>query len=185
MRGSHIGTAVALALFLAPAVASAGTLVFNFNLASGYTGFLDINYSGSLSGTGTLVTSITGDVDGDTNVALGALNGPLGNDNLVYSGPAYFDLRGVAFTFGEGQELALFGNTGAGKHPFDDPYGNPGGWDGALLCTNSSCLPNNSMVGGTVGNVPEPATWALMLAGFAGLGVAMRASRRRMAVARA
>jgi hypothetical protein len=27
--------------------------------------------------------------------------------------------------------------------------------------------------------VPEPAAWALMLAGFAGLGAAMRAARRR------
>lgn len=29
--------------------------------------------------------------------------------------------------------------------------------------------------------VPEPATWAMMLAGFGGLGVAMRARRRQIA----
>jgi len=36
---------------------------------------------------------------------------------------------------------------------------------------------------GGVGGVPEPATWALMLTGFAGLGAAMRFGRRKAAVA--
>jgi hypothetical protein len=31
-------------------------------------------------------------------------------------------------------------------------------------------------------NVPEPATWSLMLAGFAGLGAALRARRRALAI---
>jgi hypothetical protein len=31
---------------------------------------------------------------------------------------------------------------------------------------------------GTGGGVPEPATWAMMLFGFAGAGVALRRSRR-------
>ena len=35
----------------------------------------------------------------------------------------------------------------------------------------------------SVGAVPEPATWAMMLMGFGGLGAAMRSSRRRMALA--
>lgn len=37
----------------------------------------------------------------------------------------------------------------------------------------------------TTGGVPEPATWALMLMGFFGLGGALRASRRTPAAARA
>jgi hypothetical protein len=36
-----------------------------------------------------------------------------------------------------------------------------------------------------VSGVPEPAAWALMLAGFAGLGVALRANRRGVAALRA
>jgi len=35
----------------------------------------------------------------------------------------------------------------------------------------------------TVGNVPEPMTWALMLVGFGGMGVALRARRRAAALA--
>lgn len=40
-------------------------------------------------------------------------------------------------------------------------------------------LNNTSGEGTPVGGVPEPGTWALMLLGFAGVGVAMRRSRRR------
>jgi len=36
---------------------------------------------------------------------------------------------------------------------------------------------------GGVGGVPEPATWALMLTGIAGLGAAMRFGRRKAAIA--
>jgi len=37
----------------------------------------------------------------------------------------------------------------------------------------------------SISAVPEPATWAMMLAGFAGLGAAIRASRRKAALAAA
>ena len=36
---------------------------------------------------------------------------------------------------------------------------------------------------GTPGNVPEPATWAMMLMGFGVTGAAMRRSRRKLALA--
>ncbi len=32
---------------------------------------------------------------------------------------------------------------------------------------------------GTAGAVPEPAAWALMIAGFGGVGAALRSNRRR------
>jgi hypothetical protein len=188
MRGSHIGTAVALALFLAPAVASAGTLVVNINSPAGggfpaYTGTVDLTYSGTLSGTGTLVTSVTGDINGFGDVTELAPKAFSSNDNLIYSGPAYFDVLGVAFSFDDGtQELSLFGNTSNAKHPVTAPYNDPGAWTGILLCRNAACTTSNSPI---AGSIPEPATWALMLAGFGGLGAAMRTSRRRMAIAEA
>lgn len=41
--------------------------------------------------------------------------------------------------------------------------------------------PPGGGTGGGAGSVPEPATWALMIAGFAGAGAALRSNRRRAA----
>jgi hypothetical protein len=41
---------------------------------------------------------------------------------------------------------------------------------------------NTGNVGATLGGVPEPATWAIMLVGFGGLGAALRRQRRQAAV---
>ena len=43
----------------------------------------------------------------------------------------------------------------------------------------------NDVIQGVISGVPEPSTWAMMLVGFGGLGVAMRASRRRPAASAA
>jgi hypothetical protein len=37
--------------------------------------------------------------------------------------------------------------------------------------------------GGVVAGVPEPATWGMMLLGFAGLGFAFRQTRRKVSFA--
>ncbi len=43
--------------------------------------------------------------------------------------------------------------------------------------------PGNGTFTPSVAAVPEPANWALMIVGFAGVGAAMRAARRKLAVA--
>ena len=48
--------------------------------------------------------------------------------------------------------------------------------NGSILCTGEDCV----IRGG--GAVPEPGTWAMMLFGFGGIGVAMRTRRRRKAL---
>lgn len=50
---------------------------------------------------------------------------------------------------------------------------NPQGWSGAYLYTNGSPPPPS---------VPEPATWAMMLVGFAGAGAALRRRRHQKAL---
>jgi hypothetical protein len=43
-------------------------------------------------------------------------------------------------------------------------------------------VPGNGTFTPSVAAVPEPANWALMIVGFAGVGAAMRAARRKLAV---
>jgi hypothetical protein len=60
---------------------------------------------------------------------------------------------------------------------------------GSYTLTINGTNSNTGTLGGTVTitdhGVPEPATWAMMLLGFAGIGVAMRHKRRTLALAQA
>lgn len=57
--------------------------------------------------------------------------------------------------------------------------GGPGA--GSWECSNCDAL--RSVISGSASTVPEPASWALMLVGFGGLGMALRAQRRTVRVA--
>jgi len=119
----------------------------------------------------------------------------LGNTYFVFTGQLYllaganaFDLR-----YDDGVELSIDGLTAwsdpdptaavdnafvyntltAGVHNFALSYGE--------CCTLPATL-QFSVNGNYVGDVPEPATWAMMLLGFAGIGLTMR-SRRRPVIA--
>ncbi|THD53370.1 MAG: PEP-CTERM sorting domain-containing protein [Phenylobacterium sp.] len=77
------------------------------------------------------------------------------------------------------------------------PLGSGGGGFDYFVWNNSNGGPSSTSwnYGGDYGNgrldltisnggaVPEPASWALMLVGFGGLGAALRGSRRRAAAA--
>lgn len=64
-----------------------------------------------------------------------------------------------------------------------NPNGDPSGSVDQILISSSSPIfhikQNSIELTGMVPSVPEPATWSLMLLGFAGAGVALRRNRKR------
>jgi hypothetical protein len=159
---------------------SAGAAVYDFT----FTG-LDFDIVGQVT-----ATPYAGDVDQLTGltgtlyfegedvgpVSLGPTGwaGPGYPDNLVYPnndaggpGSGYVDLAGIGLSFsGEGENfyLAIFaeapGEDGLYIAPVDDLD------SGEIADAGTFTLA-----------VPEPAAWALMLAGFAGLGALLRTRR--------
>ncbi len=128
----------------------------------------------------------------------GASSTLLSYDNLFYPGSAapvtcagvgaggYLDNYGMLVTLNNGDVLDIWSDGGSGNMiygaavadansilDYQDPYpGNPA-WNGPASAENL-----------TFTAVPEPSTWAMMLAGFAGLGFAgYRGARKSAAVA--
>jgi len=103
-------------------------------------------------------------------------------DNLFYPGGSpqtassypfgggVLDIYGVVFTLSGGDSVNLWSNGDMGNGIVT--YG-AGVTDGTNVLDYETVS----------GSVPEPASWALMLIGVAGVGGAMRASRRRSTVA--
>jgi len=108
------------------------------------------------------VTAISGTVDGD---AITGLSSYAAADNILLSvTPYYVDVGGISFT------------TSADTYNFY-AYNNANyvcaeSEDGACYYSQGNTASNL-----TVTQVPEPATWALMVAGFAALGGGLRARR--------
>jgi hypothetical protein len=69
-------------------------------------------------------------------------------------------------------------NLTKGFNPIEIVQFEDGGFTGLTVTENGAALGGNEIV---TTAVPEPATWAMMLAGFGGLGAAMRARRRSVA----
>ncbi len=167
--------AAALALFAAPA--SAADFMFDFT-GSGFFG-------GTLNGSGTLttdnvtfvnalngysaqtITGITGTFNGSAITGLASVTG---SNNLFYlSGPFFVDGNGLGFTTASGVSANLFVTN-------DTAY--RVNTQGAGLLTGLVTARVSPVA--ITAAVPEPATWAMMLIGFGGIGVAMR---RRKTVA--
>ena len=119
--------------------------------------------------------SFTWDGDWAGLVADGNVIGSLTNTNQINFGETLFGETIIGAHFGNIEDnlgnsgnvsvfwLFDFGTTGADYVVLDHTRG----FSNAALYTT-----------GTGGGVPEPATWAMMLFGFAGAGVALRRSRR-------
>jgi len=77
-----------------------------------------------------------------------------GPNVLTYSGPSFQSITFLPASFGSGRYVFTFNGHTTG----------PGGNESGTLSFTQA--------------VPEPATWALMLLGFGGIGMAMRRRRR-------
>lgn len=117
----------------------------------------------------------------------------LNNAYMLFTGDIFLNAGANAFTIAhdDGLQLSLDGGIGmvvnaplptspvttgftitapsAGLYHFTMSYGE--------CCAGPAVLQWRYAQGGPVGEVPEPATWAMMLLGFAGIGLALRKSR--------
>jgi PEP-CTERM motif len=93
--------------------------------------------------------------------------GPIGSGNPIDAG--------VTFPFTDGDTTTFLTDiTGANPNNIVDIYTSPGiNGEPAVLANSFAINPG----------VPEPATWAMMLLGFAGLGFAFRRSKRKVSFA--
>ena len=166
MKKIALGMATALVAFASPAYAA--PLLFTFSDLNNSSFQIDSNPVSAPSSIFSFTTSVTN----------GKQNG------------AAFDFGTVRFfsSIGGGGVFSEFGSPGGfGPQLFSGTTATPVFSPGTYAFTNLFGSPNGA--GLTVsavavaGAVPEPATWAMMLAGFGGIGFALRRrSKVRMAV---
>jgi hypothetical protein len=153
--------------------AHAGTYDFSYSSVSGpmesgsgvfTTGSVETSgYFDVLSITGTAETS-----DGATSAITG-LSSYASSDNRYYPVAPAVDFSGLSFALASGVAVNLYSDDGA--YLATDTIFDP---------TGDSPVSGDAVIDLTITAVPEPGAWMLMLAGFAGLGLALR--RRRPAL---
>jgi hypothetical protein len=130
------------------------------------------------------LTSVTGTINGHTVTGLSGFDG---SDNLAFpTSPVVEDTNGISFAISPTESYNIyedFGNFTPG-----DTYSclakycieGPGTDADAGTAINKLALTNFDINLAAPG-VPEPATWAMMLVGFGGLGATLRMRRRTAA----
>jgi hypothetical protein len=115
------------------------------------------------------IDTITGVINGSEITGLSAFRGA---DNEVFTNGFAFDSTvGISFETAAGQSVNIFSFDGQMTPPTGNAYGefaSPGGFGVGTF---------------TLTAVPEASTWALMVIGFAGLGIAGYRATRKRAVA--
>ena len=159
---------------LGAALGPASAEVFDWSLTGPAPGLGGVPFPGS----GTIIASPTAstgvfDIDTITGVVNGSeITGTStfqGAENEVFTnGFAFVGLSGISFETTAGQSVNIFSFFGQGTPPTGNAYGeltsSPGGFGVGTF---------------TLTAVPEASTWAMMLIGFAGLGIAgYRATRK-------
>ena len=171
--------------FIAPGISSqvdSGTFQISLSTTSAAVNGLDIN---------TLSNNIGGDNTVVYDTSLPSLSGPggIGGElTIPLSTPFTYDPSGGNLLLDVFSTDATISPNGFGAY-LDSYAGDaPGDIFSRTYSTSASYLPNDyntnfGLVTGfnvAAGAVPEPATWAMLMLGFGGLGVAMRSRRRQV-----
>jgi hypothetical protein len=163
---------------LAAAVAPASAKVFDWSITGPAPDLGGVPFPGSGTITATLTSSpgvwdidtITGTVDGSAITGTSTFRGA--DNELFTNGFAFVSTVGIAFETAAGQSVNIFSFFGQETPPTGNAYGefaSPGGFGVGTF---------------TLTAVPEASTWAMMVIGFAGLGMAgYRASQKRVTAA--
>lgn len=170
----------ALILSAAPVQAAVEAFSFSDNV-DGIFANGDFTVANTANANGTFdITNITGTVINDSTgvPAADVIGGLIANpsdpnptiaDGFIYDNVTPLNTNGVLFQGATtGAIYNLWSNGGKAGELYT--YGLPG-------------VPNFDALGTLTLGVPEPATWAMMLVGFGGLGGALRGARRKRALA--
>ena len=203
MKKTVLVSCVVMALTAATGAKAA--ILFDFSTATGDLGTSHTYTVGpastKLTAFGTPSADLFGKANGGDENGVGMTNDPSGDDEIYYGkGFLQIDastLASVQLTFNSttsGERWSIFGSNTSGvlgslltfgttettsivlpKFNFYDVESTvaPGGDNGGNVLLKSMTA---------VSGVPEPATWAMMLVGFGGLGAALRRRRTTLAL---
>lgn len=176
MKKAALGLAALAAIVSAPA--SAAVFNFTFDTTSTLFGGPTQTIRGTFTTvdtpvdrfgfSGLAITGISGTINGTAITGLFDIGSPY---YYLISGPTFLDGNGVRFNTGAAQNIAFFHQDGVAA----DTYRVNGNG------TISAFGPATSTAAAVGGAVPEPASWLMMIAGFAAMGFATR--RRSVKVA--
>lgn len=197
-------TLLSCAIIAMGAATGANAGVFDFSSPTGDVGTSHTYTSGSLTTTltafGTPAAHLFGKADGGDENGVGMTNDTTG-DHEIQFGKGFIQvdtlgLTSIQFSFGsttEGEQWSIYGSNSAGVLGSLLVSGSGEGANTAVLTTYRyyDVLSSSSSGGGNVllrnmtgvAAVPEPATWAMLLVGFGGVGAILR--RRRSLLAEA
>jgi hypothetical protein len=168
----------------------------SFSVADSFTAASGLSANGATfvtwNGGGGAITTVDWEItsgnpiNGDLFTILGMGTASVTSSEIEVNGDDYqvwgdsISFSNVSLTGGNYFLLLTGASMGSGGTAFwDENDGLGTGWQ-----TDTGELPGSNtfqILGGAVSGTPEPATWALMLAGFAGLGATLRSRRKRAA----
>ena len=125
----------------------------------------------------------------DFGVALGSVSGGVTSALLrtaMFSVPTKHPIL-MTLRLGTGAGVSGGGDPSSARSEFSNSFEVPFGIDAFVLPAGVTAnagdwlVKNRRVDPDAAGAIPEPSTWAMMIAGFSGMGAALRMRRRRMA----